>query len=139
MNEASTFTGPLSVEMACENSQSLKHSLGGGIRDMLGGESPIILKQEIYITAALLGSTVFLAFDGLGFAGNFTVDSGFLLPLPEVRQRPRVPDAKSTRIPASRFHPFHAPQAMQSAVNFPDDPEKPDSTDRRLGDAYPIA
>ena len=42
------------------------------------------------------------------------------LPLPQARQRPRVPDAKSTRIPASRFNPLHAPQVMQSAVNFPD-------------------
>jgi uncharacterized membrane protein YeiH len=41
-------------------------TFGGIIRDILGGESPVILKQEIYITAALLGATVFVALDGLG-------------------------------------------------------------------------
>lgn len=41
-------------------------TFGGIIRDILGGESPIILKQEIYITAALLGSTVFVVLSRLG-------------------------------------------------------------------------
>ncbi|WP_342359870.1 trimeric intracellular cation channel family protein [Terrarubrum flagellatum] len=35
-------------------------AMGGMIRDILGGESPVILRQEIYATAALLGAVVFL-------------------------------------------------------------------------------
>jgi uncharacterized membrane protein YeiH len=34
--------------------------MGGMIRDILGGESPVILRREIYATAALLGALVFL-------------------------------------------------------------------------------
>jgi len=41
-------------------------TFGGIIRDILGGESPIILKHEIYLTAALLGATVFVVLGRLG-------------------------------------------------------------------------
>ena len=34
--------------------------MGGIIRDILGGESPVIFRREIYATAALLGAVVFL-------------------------------------------------------------------------------
>jgi uncharacterized membrane protein YeiH len=34
--------------------------MGGMIRDILGGESPVILRREIYATAALLGALTFL-------------------------------------------------------------------------------
>lgn len=34
--------------------------MGGMIRDILGGESPVILRQEIYATAALTGALVYL-------------------------------------------------------------------------------
>jgi uncharacterized membrane protein YeiH len=33
--------------------------MGGIIRDILGGESPVIFRREIYATAALLGAVVF--------------------------------------------------------------------------------
>ncbi|WP_051679925.1 trimeric intracellular cation channel family protein [Pseudorhizobium marinum] len=32
-------------------------TFGGIIRDVLGGESPVVLRKEIYVTAALLGAT----------------------------------------------------------------------------------
>jgi uncharacterized membrane protein YeiH len=35
-------------------------TMGGMIRDILGGESPIILRREIYATAALAGAIVYL-------------------------------------------------------------------------------
>lgn len=35
-------------------------TFGGVIRDLLGGESPVILRREIYATAALLGAGVFV-------------------------------------------------------------------------------
>lgn len=58
-------------------------TFGGIIRDILGGESPIILSREIYITAALVGSVVFVGLIGLGasqdIAVGFGIISGFAL------------------------------------------------------------
>jgi uncharacterized membrane protein YeiH len=34
-------------------------TFGGVIRDVLGGESPVVLSREVYVTAALVGATVF--------------------------------------------------------------------------------
>lgn len=39
---------------------------GGVIRDVLANRTPIILKQEIYALAALVGALVFVAMDALG-------------------------------------------------------------------------
>jgi uncharacterized membrane protein YeiH len=36
-------------------------TMGGMIRDILGGESPVILRREIYATAALAGAVTYLA------------------------------------------------------------------------------
>jgi uncharacterized membrane protein YeiH len=33
---------------------------GGMIRDVLGGDSPVILRREIYVTAAIVGASVFV-------------------------------------------------------------------------------
>lgn len=52
-------------------------TFGGIIRDILGGESPIILSQEIYITAALVGSVVFVGLIGLGTSQDIAVAFGF--------------------------------------------------------------
>ncbi len=52
-------------------------TFGGIIRDILGGESPIILKQEIYITAALLGSTVFVGLSAWGLPQDAAAVAGF--------------------------------------------------------------
>lgn len=77
-------------------------TFGGIIRDILGGESPIILKQEIYITAALLGATVFVVLGwlgvpadpsaGLAFLAAFSLRAAALhwnLSLPRYRARPQ--------------------------------------------------
>ncbi len=53
-------------------------TFGGIIRDILGGESPIILKQEIYITAALLGATVFVSLTWLGLSADPSAGLAFL-------------------------------------------------------------
>lgn len=53
-------------------------TFGGIIRDILGGESPIILKQEIYITAALLGATVFVSLTWLGLSADPSAALAFL-------------------------------------------------------------
>lgn len=52
-------------------------TFGGIIRDILGGESPIILKQEIYITAALLGATVFVLLSAWGVPHDAGAVAGF--------------------------------------------------------------
>lgn len=52
-------------------------TFGGIIRDILGGESPIILNQEVYITAALVGATVFVGLLDLGASQDIAVVVGF--------------------------------------------------------------
>ncbi len=52
-------------------------TFGGIIRDVLGGETPIILSREIYVTAALLGAALQVAFSELGFAATTASMVGF--------------------------------------------------------------
>jgi uncharacterized membrane protein YeiH len=52
-------------------------SFGGIIRDVLGGETPIILRHEIYVTAALFGAIVLVALDGLGVPRDLAVTAAF--------------------------------------------------------------
>ena len=53
-------------------------TLGGIIRDVLGGEVPIILRREIYATAALLGASVFVGGLQLGVDKDMALVAGFL-------------------------------------------------------------
>ena len=53
-------------------------TFGGIIRDILGGESPVILRQEIYITAALVGALVYVFMTGWAFAADLAVLAGFV-------------------------------------------------------------
>jgi uncharacterized membrane protein YeiH len=79
-------------------------TFGGIIRDLLGGESPIILSREIYASAALAGAVIFVILMAAGAPREFAVGSGFasgLLiraaalrygwSLPRYRQRPGLP------------------------------------------------
>ena len=52
-------------------------SFGGMIRDVLGGESPLILRKEIYVTAALAGAIVFVGLTQMRVAGVFAATAGF--------------------------------------------------------------
>ncbi len=76
-------------------------TFGGIIRDLLGGEESIILRPEIYVTAALLGAVVFVGLVGLGasiavasiagFAAGLTLRGAALiwhLTLPRYKPRP---------------------------------------------------
>lgn len=56
-------------------------TFGGIIRDILGGDIPVILRREIYVTAALLGSSVFEVCLQLGLAKNFSLAAGFMAAL----------------------------------------------------------
>jgi uncharacterized membrane protein YeiH len=53
-------------------------TFGGVLRDILGGESPVILRREIYATAALLGAIIFVALILLGLPRDFALAAGFL-------------------------------------------------------------
>jgi uncharacterized membrane protein YeiH len=52
-------------------------TFGGILRDILGGESPIILSQEIYITAALVGAAVFVGLVEVGASQDIALVLGF--------------------------------------------------------------
>lgn len=54
-------------------------TFGGIIRDILGGESPVILSREIYVTAALLGSGLFVLSALAGLDREIGLIGGFLL------------------------------------------------------------
>jgi len=53
-------------------------TFGGVMRDMLGGESPLILRREIYVTAALAGATAFVGLLALGAGGAIAAALGFV-------------------------------------------------------------
>ena len=81
-------------------------TFGGIIRDVLGNESPVVLSREIYVTAALVGAAVFVAFSGQVIGREIALGSGLLAgfalrgtalhqgwSLPRYRPRPgREPD-----------------------------------------------
>jgi len=52
-------------------------SFGGIIRVVIGGESTLLLRKEIYVTAALAGAVVFVASRGLGIADTIGAIAGF--------------------------------------------------------------
>jgi uncharacterized membrane protein YeiH len=79
-------------------------TFGGIIRDILGGESPVILSREIYASAALAGAVVFTSLLTLGAARELALGTGFAVgflvraaalhygwSLPRYRPRPGVP------------------------------------------------
>ena len=52
-------------------------TFGGIIRDILGGESPLILRREIYVTAALAGAAAYVGLAALGVPGAIAACAGF--------------------------------------------------------------
>jgi len=54
-------------------------TFGGIIRDILGGEVPVILRKEIYATAALAGASLFVGLTALEGAGIVAALAGFLV------------------------------------------------------------
>jgi uncharacterized membrane protein YeiH len=76
-------------------------SFGGIIRDVIGGESPFLLRKEIHVTAALAGALVFVGGRAIGVPDVAGAIAGFLtcfcirglglryrLALPTYRPRP---------------------------------------------------
>jgi uncharacterized membrane protein YeiH len=77
---------------------------GGIIRDLLGGESPVILSREIYASAALAGAAIFVSLVAVGTPREFALGTGFGISfliraaaihygwsLPRYRPRPAIP------------------------------------------------
>lgn len=56
-------------------------TFGGIIRDVLGGESPAILRREIYVTAALLGASLFVVLLSAGLDRSSSLFCGFVVAL----------------------------------------------------------
>jgi uncharacterized membrane protein YeiH len=54
-------------------------TFGGIVRDVLGGESPVILSREIYVSAALGGAVIFVALALAGIAREYALAGGFLI------------------------------------------------------------
>jgi uncharacterized membrane protein YeiH len=54
-------------------------TFGGMIRDVLGGESPLILRHEIYVTAALIGAACFVLLSLAGVDRETALIGGFVL------------------------------------------------------------
>jgi uncharacterized membrane protein YeiH len=80
-------------------------TFGGIIRDLLGGESPVILSREIYASAALAGAVVLVLLIVAGVPRELALGSGFAIglliraaalrygwSLPRYRQRPKPCD-----------------------------------------------
>jgi uncharacterized membrane protein YeiH len=57
-------------------------AVGGGIlRDVLAGDTPVIFQREVYATAAVLGSVLFVALSHLGVGPDTAGAAGFLAAL----------------------------------------------------------
>jgi uncharacterized membrane protein YeiH len=52
-------------------------TFGGIIRDILGAESPLVLRKEVYVTAALIGAAVYVGLATLGAASLVAGIAGF--------------------------------------------------------------
>jgi uncharacterized membrane protein YeiH len=80
-------------------------TFGGIVRDLLGGETPVILSREIYASAALASAVVFIVLSAVGAPRELAVGAGFTVGLlvraaalrygwflPRYRQRPSSSD-----------------------------------------------
>jgi len=52
-------------------------TFGGIIRDIIGGESPLVLRSEIYVTAALAGAAVYVGLIMLPLPRDISAAAGF--------------------------------------------------------------
>jgi uncharacterized membrane protein YeiH len=53
-------------------------TFGGIIRDIFAGTTPLVLRQEIYVTAAALGAAVLVTLQGIGLDPFFSAAAGFI-------------------------------------------------------------
>jgi uncharacterized membrane protein YeiH len=71
-----TGSAPVAIIMGM-----LTATLGGILRDILAGEPSVLLRPEIYVTAALAGAAVFTFADLAGFSMSFAALAGFVAAL----------------------------------------------------------
>lgn len=72
---AQSLTGDTAIAVAMGVATA---TMGGVIRDILGGEIPVILRREIYVTAALLGALVFVLGQKAGLPKDAALVAGFM-------------------------------------------------------------
>jgi uncharacterized membrane protein YeiH len=69
---------------------------GGVIRDMLCNEIPLVLQQEIYVTAAIIGGILYFVLQGMGISAwiteSCTMLSIFVIRMLAVHYHWRIPD-----------------------------------------------
>jgi uncharacterized membrane protein YeiH len=70
---AAGVSPPVAVVMG-----ALTATFGGIMRDLVAGQPSVLLKREIYITAAVLAATVFVAASTLGLEANAAALAGFI-------------------------------------------------------------
>jgi len=74
---------------------------GGIIRDMLAGESPLILRRDVYVTAALAGAVVYVGAIGAGLeptlSGGIAFTAAFVIRGLAIRYRWTLPVYKPRR------------------------------------------
>lgn len=56
-------------------------TLGGIIRDVLASEPSVLMRQEVYVAAAMAGAVLFVSLSGLGLSLSLSAGAGFLLAL----------------------------------------------------------
>lgn len=54
-------------------------SVGGIIRDVVGGEQSVIMRREIYVTAAVAGGVTYIGFAAVGLGGLIAAIASFLV------------------------------------------------------------
>ena len=69
---------------------------GGVIRDMLCNEIPLVLQQEVYVTAAIIGGILYFIMQGMGITSwiteSFTMLTIFVIRMLAVHYHWRIPD-----------------------------------------------
>lgn len=55
--------------------------VGGAVRDVLCGETPLILRREIYATAAVAGATTYVALNAWAGQGAITITASIAVTL----------------------------------------------------------
>jgi uncharacterized membrane protein YeiH len=56
----------------------LTSTFGGILRDIVAGEPSVLLRPEIYVSAAMAGAAVFTAADAFGFSQIYTFAAAML-------------------------------------------------------------
>jgi len=95
-------------------------TFGGIIRDVLGGEVPLLLRREIYVTAALAGALVYVVLVELGIDAALSGGAGFVAGF-AIRA---LALHRSWSLPAYKGRPGRSEDELREIGVLPDDEEK---------------